>query len=212
MTPDRHLQQTKDQATVLKQQRLLLILLSCALLALSVALLTKSHTTVLEVPSRSRTITITGDRVDGAWLEEMGLYLSHLTLDATPASVGWQHEQILKYVHPELYGALQAELAVQAKRLVDANAATVFWPTQVAPDVKGQRVVVIGRLDTYVNNVKVASGSDVDQAYMASFQARGGRALLKQWQRVPMDDPWLLRLQEEMRKAEEAKEKQRAKK
>jgi len=210
MTPQKHLADTRDMRQLLVRQQLLSAALAVLCLLLAFAVLTKRTTTILEPPTRAKTVTVVGDRVDGAWLEEMGLWVAHLMLDATPMSIGWQQEQILKWVHPATYGELQQRMTVQAKRMAESNASTIFWPSQVAPDPDGQRVLVMGQLETYVNASKVA-GHDRTVAYQIAFESKGGRALIKDWKEVPPDDPWLVRaLEEQTRAAEKAKEDKRA--
>jgi conjugal transfer pilus assembly protein TraE len=154
---------------------------------------------ILEPPTRTKAFTITGDRVDAAWLEEMGLWVAHLMLDVTPQAITWQREQILKLTHPDTHGELEQRMNAQAKRLVEANATTSFWPQQIAHDVEGQRVVMQGRLDTYVNGVRTSTN---DVAYAATFASKGGRVLLKEWGEVPTDDPWLVKAAEQKLQAE----------
>ena len=127
----------------LTAQRILAALVVVVLLAVNA--LTRQTTTILEPPTRAKAIAVTGDRVDAAWLEEMGAWVAHMMLDTSPASVAWQQEQILRWTHPSTHGQLQQEMAVQAKRIRDTNASTVFWAQQVAPDPERQRVVVAMR-------------------------------------------------------------------
>ena len=126
MTPQKHLADTRDMRQLLVRQQLLSAALAVLCLLLAFAVLTKRTTTILEPPTRAKTVTVVGDRVDGAWLEEMGLWVAHLMLDATPMSIGWQQEQILKWVHPATYGELQQRMTVQAKRMAESNANTIF--------------------------------------------------------------------------------------
>jgi type IV conjugative transfer system protein TraE len=147
----------------------------------------KEHTVVLEPPSRAMAIGMTGDRVDANWLTDMGLFIAESMLDLTPQS------------YPSLHGDLQQRMTVQAKRLVEANATTSFWPNQVAPDVDNQRVVLLGQLDTMVNGMRTSRQT---VAYRADFQAKNGRVLLKAWEEVPADDPWLVKAMQLAERAE----------
>lgn len=212
MTPERHHADLAELRTSLRRQQALSIALGLAVLLLVFAVLGKRTTVILEPPSRAKAVAITGDRVDGAWLEEMGTYIAHLMLDATPRSIEWQQAEILKWVHPSTYGDLQARMTVAAKRLTEANATTVFWPQQVAPDPDRQRVLLLGHVDTFVNGQAVA-GSGRTVAYQASFESKGGRMLLKDWIETPTDDPWLAKALEDQLKeeAKKAKEKLHAK-
>jgi conjugal transfer pilus assembly protein TraE len=209
MNPTRHLGDIQSLAAALKRQQLLTGSAVLLALLLAVVAVTKRHTVILEPPVRTKQIGVVGDKVDGAWLEEMGPWIAHLMLDASPASINWQHEQILRWTHPSAYGALQQEMSVQAKRLREANAATIFWLQQTAPDPDRQRIVLAGYLDTYVNGIKVP-GSNRGVAYMAQFENKGGRMLLKEWKEVPGDDIWFTRAQEAAARTKAEEEKKRA--
>lgn len=200
MNPQRQLTDITAIASALKKQQLITILLAALCLLMAMLSMSKDHTVILEPPTRSKAIAVVGDRVDGAWLEEMGAWIAHMMLDASPHSIAWQQEQLLKWVHPSAHGQLQQDMAVQAKRLIDTNASTVFWLQQVAPDPERVRVALVGQLDTYVNGVKVA-GSSRTASYLVSFESKGGRMLIKEWREVPGDDIWLTRALEKAEKA-----------
>lgn len=200
MDPKRHANDIQGLSAALRRQQLVSAGLVLLTLLLSIVALGKETTTILEPPSRTKSIAVTGDRVDGAWLEEMGAWIAHMMLDASPHSITWQQEQILRWTHPSAHGQLQQEMAVQARRLKEANASTIFWLQQVAPDTRNQRVAVIGQLDTYVNGIRV-QGASRNASYLVSFESKGGRMLLKEWREVPGDDIWLTRQLEAAQKA-----------
>lgn len=204
MNPQRQLTDIQSVAAALKRQQLISLAMGALALLLAILSLGKTQTVILEPPSRTKTIAVTGDRVDAAWLEEMGAWVSHMMLDASPASIEWQQEQILRWTAPETHGQLQQDMAVQARRLKDTNAATTFWLQQVAADIDRQRVALVGQLDTYVNGVKVA-GSSRTVSYLLTFKSRGGRLLIQEWKEVPGDDIWFTRAIEAAAKAEKEK-------
>jgi conjugal transfer pilus assembly protein TraE len=210
MNPSRHINDIQSLTASLRRQQLITLVASLLSLLLAVLALSKQTTTILEPPVRAKTIAVTGDRVDGAWLEEMGAWVAHMMLDSSPHSIAWQQEQILRWTHPSTHGLMQQDMAVQAKRLKDTNAATVFWLQQVAPDPERQRVAVLGQLDTYVNGVRV-EGSGRTVSYMAQFESKGGRLLLKEWKEVPGDDIWLAKATEAALREQKDKEKASAK-
>lgn len=197
MNPSRHLADIQSLTAALKRQQLITLLVSGVAALLVALVMGKTHTVILEPPVRSKSIAVVGDRVDAAWLEEMGAWMAHMMLDASPSSIAWQQEQVLRWTHPSRHGQLQQEMAVQAKRLTDANASTVFWLQQTAPDPDNRRIALIGTLDTYVNGTRVP-GSSRSQSYVASFASKGGRMLLEDFHEVPNDDIWLTRLQERL--------------
>ncbi len=211
MNPDRHLTDIQALTQSLRLQQVLSATLGLLGILLTVVTLAKQTTVILEPPTRAKTIAVVGDKVDGAWLEEMGAWVAHMALDASPHSIQWQQDQLLRWTHPATHGQLQQAMAVQAKRLVDTNASTVFWLQQVAPDAERQRVALLGQLDTYVNGVRV-DGASRNVAYMAQFESQGGRLLLKEWREVPGDDIWLARMLDKLRSEATNKEKPDAKK
>lgn len=190
MKETNHRSDLQDLRLANSQQRWAILGLIVILVLLTFKVMGKEHTTVLEPPSRAMAIGMTGDRVDANWLTEMGLFIAESMLDLTPQSYEVSQAQVLKWTHPSLHGDLQQRMTVQAKRLVDANATTSFWPNQVAPDVDNQRVVLLGQLDTMVNGMRTSRQT---VAYRADFQAKNGRVLLKAWEEVPADDPWLVK-------------------
>ena len=209
MNPTRHITDIQALVSSLRRQQLMSAGLVLVVLLLAIHALTKETTVILEPPVRSKSIAVVGDRIDGAWLEEMGAWVAHMTLDASPHSIAWQQDQLLRWTHPSTHGQLQQEMAVQAKRLVDTNASTVFWLQQAAPDPDRQRVAVVGQLDTYVNGVRV-DGSSRTVSYVAVFESKGGRMLLKEWKEAPGDDIWLVRMLEKAEREREAKAKEKS--
>jgi conjugal transfer pilus assembly protein TraE len=205
MNPDRQLSDLQTFAQALKRKDWIIGMVGVLAVMLAAISLSKQTTTILEPPSRSRAIAVTGDRMDAAYLEEMGAWIAHMMLDSSPHSIQWQQEQILRWTHPATHGQLQQDMAVQAKRLVDTNASTVFWLQQLAPDIDRQRVAVVGQLDTYVNGLRV-DGSVRTVSYVAQFESRGGRMQLKEWKEVPGDDIWLSKVMEAQERARKAKE------
>lgn len=202
MNPSRQLSDIQSIASALKRQQVITLVLGGLALLLALNALTKQTTVILEPPSRTKTIAVVGDKVDGAWLEEMGAWVAHMILDASPHSITWQQEQLLKWVHPATHGQMQQDMAVQAKRLIDTNASTVFWLQQLATDVDTQRVALIGQIDTYVNGVKVP-GPSRTASFLLQFEAKGGRMQIKEWKEVPGDDIWLTKALEAAAKAKE---------
>lgn len=199
MKPGIHEQDVRTlQALVARGQRNTFGLILLMIL-MAIALLTKRVTTVLEPPFRAKTLTIIGDHVGSDWLEEMGGYMASLLLSGTPASIEWQQALVLNWTAPQFHGELQKRLAVSAKRLKESNATQVFWQQQVAPDPDHNRVVVMGQMQTYVNGQLVPG--DHTQAYQFNYTALGGRAMLSDWEEVPLDDPWLVKQQEAAQRA-----------
>lgn len=190
MNPDRALSDLTAAIGAVKRQQYMTMAAVGVSLVLAMAVLFHKDRVTLEPPVRTHTLTFNGDKVDASWLIEMGGYVGHLMLDVSPHSVDYQQEEVLRITHPALHGKLQQDMAVQAKRLKEANASTIFWLEQVAPDADCNRVALVGRLETYVNG-QLVQGSSRTTSYLAGFQSQYGRNLLARWKEVPNDDIWL---------------------
>ncbi len=201
MKPSTHEQDVRTLQGVVARSQIIQIGLIVLLLLFMVALLSKRVTTILEPPMRAKTITIVGDQVGAEWLEEMGGYMASMLLSATPGSIDWQQAQVLRWTTPDFHGQAQERMAVAAKRLKESNATQVFWQQQVAPDPDHNRVLVMGQVETYVNGIRVPG--DNTKAFQFNYLALGGRALLSDWQEVPLDDPWLVKQAEAAQRAAE---------
>lgn len=191
MNPDLSRNDNRELKRLLLRQQTITFSLVGALLLLSLMLLRHQPQVILEPPTRVSTITVQGDRVDQNYLTEMAQYVAHMMLDVTPATIERRNDEVLKWVHPATFGAMQNRMTVAAKRLKDANATTIFWPSQVAPDPDKLRVAVIGTLETYVNGMRVQA--DKTQSWLLQFESKGGRMLIKDWKETPLDDPMLVK-------------------
>lgn len=191
MTPELSRNDNRDLKRLLLRQQAITFSLVGALLLLSLMLLRHQPQVILEPPTRVSTFTVQGDRVDQNYLTEMAQYVAHMMLDVTPATIERRNDEVLKWVHPATFGAMQNRMTVAAKRLKDANATTIFWPSQVAPDPDKLRVAVIGSLETYVNGTRVQA--DKTQSWLLQFESKGGRMLIKDWKETPLDDPMLVK-------------------
>ena len=170
MTPELSRNDNRDLKRLLLRQQAITFSLVGALLLLSLMLLRHQPQVILEPPTRVSTFTVQGDRVDQNYLTEMAQYVAHMMLDVTPATIERRNDEVLKWVHPATFGAMQNRMTVAAKRLKDANATTIFWPSQVAPDPDKLRVAVIGSLETYVNGTRVQA--DKTQSWLLSLSRR----------------------------------------
>jgi conjugal transfer pilus assembly protein TraE len=192
MNPELSRNDNRDLKQLLLRQQAITFGLLGALVLLSLMLLRHQPKVILEPPTRVSTFTVQGDRVDENYLIEMAQYVAHMMLDVTPATIERRNDEVLKWVHPATFGAMQNRMAVAAKRLKEANATTIFWPTQVAPDPEHLRVAVIGSLETYVNGTRVQA--DRTQSWLLQFESKGGRMLIKDWKATPLDDPLLAKV------------------
>lgn len=189
MNPQTNLQDSKELKRLLARQQVITCGTVVALILLAFSLMRHQPQVILEPPTRTKTMTVQGDTVDSQYMIEIGQYVAHMMLDATPKVIDARQEEVLKWVHPKTFGTLQNRMAVAAKRLKESNSTTIFWPQQVAPDPDNLRIALIGTLETYVNGTR--QPPDKTQAWLLELDSTGGRMTIKDWKETPLDDPLL---------------------
>jgi len=155
-------------------------------LALLALRLTGRERTVIVPPTISKTFWLDDARVSGEYLEQMGYFLTQLTLNVTPQSVDHQSRVLLQYVSPLAYGELRTQLAANAERLKRDGAATVFSPQDLVVDERTLKVRVRGQLTTFISDRRV---SELLKSYVIEFQYSGGRIQLKAFRESAAHEP-----------------------
>ncbi len=191
MNPQTNLNDTRDLKRLLTRQQFISGGLLLVVVIMAIGMARHTPKIILEPPTRASSISMQGDHVDANYLTEMGQYVANIMLSVTPANIETRQAEMLKWVHPTTFGAMQNRMTIAAKKVKESNATTMFWPTQVAPDPDNLRVSVIGSLETYVNGSHIAP--DKLQSWMLQFESKGGRLLIKEWRETPLDDPLMLK-------------------
>lgn len=127
--------------------------LSMAILIIALAL--KSERTILMPLEIKKPMQFQGNTVSKEYLEELGIYFSKLLLDITPSSFPHNHEQILKYASPEIYGALKKQLMNDGAQYTKLQLSTHFYPTQITVQPKALEAEVKGLLVSYIAGTRV---------------------------------------------------------
>jgi conjugal transfer pilus assembly protein TraE len=147
-------------------------------------------TTLLTPTKLQREVSIKGQHMDAAYLEELGPDTAELFLTVNPKTLAAVKDRLLRIVHPSQYGAMSNRIDVQAARLARENASQVFWPNQVLVDAPHNRVAVFGLLSTYINDKRT---SEVPKVYVAEYGFSGAKMWLKQFNEGVLDDPFELK-------------------
>lgn len=100
--------------------------------------------TILVPPQIQRTMTISNNEYSKEYLEEIGAYLTSLLLNATPETVEYQHQLLLKYVSPKYRDALNAELKLTERYIKKNNISTYFTTRKGAADPKDGTLTIDG--------------------------------------------------------------------
>lgn len=122
---------------------------------LSIALFFKTERTILMPPEITKAMWFQGSKASASYLESFGAYIAKLLLDITPLSFPHNHEQILKYATPEVYGILKKQLQDDGEQYTKLQLSTHFYPNQVTVNTKTLEVEVKGMLSSYIAGNKV---------------------------------------------------------
>lgn len=144
-----------------------------------------ANRTVVTPPKIEKSFWITDNTASGDYIEQMGQWVSYLTLDVTADNVEYKSDLLLKLAHPDYHSALQQKLRVNAEKVRRDNAVTSFDVRAVrsAPDVLA--AVLTGHLTVHINGKLVKK--DV-RHYLVRFALAGGKAQLTQFKQVKNDD------------------------
>ena len=181
MNPNQANKDLKVLLATVRQQRLAILgLVVCLGLALVIMFnMVGRERIVLTPPAIDKSFWVAKDRVSASYLEQMGGFMAYLTLDVSPSSIEWKKAMLLRYVAPDVYGALQTRQDLEADRLKRLNATTQFSVAQLVPDEDTLSVHLKGRLATFINGTRT---SDVEKEYVVGFDYTGNRIQLKHFE------------------------------
>lgn len=101
-------------------------------------------------PAITKDFWISTNGFGPAYLEQMGTFIAYMVLNATPASLKFQAEQLKPYLAPEAYGKLQADLESRRSRFERYQMSTLFYPNQIYLSKSRCRIQVEGELKTFI--------------------------------------------------------------
>jgi conjugal transfer pilus assembly protein TraE len=143
---------------------------------LSAGYLYKNERIILVPPHINKTLWVQGGEVSQSYLEEMGLYITKLLLDLSPASFSYNHEVLLKYATPEAYGSLKKQLMKDGEHYTKLQLSTSFKPTEVTAYPESLEVTVKGTLASFVAGKHI---HDSQEVLSLKFSLRGEGLLLE---------------------------------
>lgn len=175
--------------------KLIVLSLAVALIIFSFALFKAigNERIVVVPPNIDKSFWVQRDKVSAPYLFEMGDYVAGMILNVTPTNIEYKRDTLLAHTSPEYHGALKTKLELDGDRIRRDNATMVFWPKTITPKEDTMQVALYGGLQTYVNDRKVG---DVEKTYLASFEFKHGRIVLKNFEQTPLDDPFKLKSKE----------------
>jgi len=182
--------QKRNVDTLRHSNRLLslaVIVLGLTLL-LAIAALSRSagREKVVVIPATiDRPISVQGDIPSDAYLEQWGLWVAHLMLDVSGASIEVTRQALLKYTLPGSHGTLENRLDFEANRLKRDASSSQFFPSQSVVSAKANAVAVVGQLDVYINERRTSSSM---RSYATEFEFKSGRLFIKDFYETELDN------------------------
>ena len=116
---------------------------------------------------------VTGTTASAGYLEQTTRFLLPLVADFHPRSIESQLPIFLRYVAPEQYGAVKAQLVSQAERAVKNDLSQVFYIQQV--EVKESTALATGILRRFVGKTQV---TEEVSSYEVIYEIRHGRPVV----------------------------------
>ncbi len=177
MKLDQHLKEIEARTGISKIVWLLLGASLTTSLLLTLVLLGKKTIvqTVLVPPEVNRSISISNTATSKAYLEEMGVFLTQLLMNASPTTVEKQHQILLNYVAPEYYQALAQELTITKNYIRRNNITTMFIPRRVTGFEANNTVKLEGQFVVSAGD-RIASKSQ--RILIISFKNNNGKISL----------------------------------
>jgi type IV conjugative transfer system protein TraE len=118
-------------------------ILSIAVVFLATLLFFKNERTVI-VPTSGPSFWIEDARVSSVYLEKMGLFLSDLLLNRTPADVERKNQIVLEHVHPAFYQEIRKILNQERETLLQGQQSFFFRTSRSFVDLPNQTFVIEG--------------------------------------------------------------------
>ncbi len=155
------------------------IVLSFAVLLLAVLLFTKKERVVI-IPTQGESYWVEEGAASSGYIEKMGLFLSDLLLNRSPADVEKRNAILLQHVHPSAYHEFRKLLIAEKESLLKGNQSFYFQTHKAFADVKRSAFVIEG--DFFVVVGKDGKELSVTQKnrkkYTFRFSCENGKLLL----------------------------------
>jgi conjugal transfer pilus assembly protein TraE len=155
------------------------LLLSVVVVLLSTLLLFKKERIVV-LPTTGPSFWIEDQKASGSYVEKMGLFLSDLLLNRSPADVEKRNQIILQHVHPSAYHKIRKQLQQEGANIVRSGQAFFFQAHRSYVEnsldafvVEGEFYLLVGKdgQDPYCSQKE-------KKKYTLRFLCENGRLLL----------------------------------
>lgn len=170
---------------------LVISLLTNLFMAGAYATMDRTVRTILVPPEIKQSFWIDGRNIGPEYLEQMGAWVVSSFATISPATVDYQNNTLLKYVHPSVYGDLSIRFKMGANRIKAENLSKVFMPREIRISEKGQSVALIGVQQSWIADKRITG--DELKAYLVTFDYDGAKVTIKELRETnaahPFDPP-----------------------
>ncbi len=111
---------------------------------------TEIKLTVVAPPAISKDFWISTNGFGPKYLEQMGTFLAYMVLNATPASMKFQVDQLKPYLAPGAYGKILVDMEAKHARFQRYQISTLFYPNQIYLSKSHCHIQVEGQLKTFI--------------------------------------------------------------
>jgi type IV conjugative transfer system protein TraE len=164
------------QTTLAFQRKLIFGLGGC--LIVSLLLMTQiagRSTTTIVPPNLTKTIQVTNNVVNAAYLEQWGEFISHYLLNLSADNETYYRQIIREYTSASFTTAIERRMQSNLERLKRVNG-TLIWRTKaVTPYEAEQAVAITGSQWLMINGQREVEKS---MTWLARFDYEGGRLML----------------------------------
>ncbi len=158
-------------------------ILSNFLLAVFVINADTSEKTIITPIGSSKTFWVHGDKIDSAYLEEMGIFFIDLYTNYHPDNVDGRFDLILKHINPRSHGVIKSVFSKDIIRIKKSKLASVFFPTEI--NIKKNQIIFSGILQ---NIIAGKSLEPTNATYIIDFKYSNSRFFVDGIRRVKKDE------------------------
>lgn len=154
-------------------------LLSCAVILLTILLFFKNERVVV-VPTNAPSFWVENNKASETYLESMGVFLSDLLLNRSPADAEWKNKAILEHVHPAYFHEIRKQLNQDKKNIINQAQSFVFQTEKASVDMSTRSFVLEGESLVFIGKQgsKPVCSQMVKRRYTLGFQCQSHKLLL----------------------------------
>lgn len=155
------------------------MILSCAVVLLTVLQFFKNERIVI-IPTAGSSFWVEKSKVSSSYLDSMGVFLSDLLLNRSPADAEWKNKAILEHVHPAFYHEIRKQLLQDKKRILEQEQTFVFRAQTSSSNMANYTFVLEGEFLVFIGRQgdKPVCAQAEKRKYTLGFQCQNGKLLL----------------------------------